>query len=175
GKFGVRINTPEPTEVVIRLDNVVIEHRRIDPGDHTISRTADGKSFLFAAPGTRITPAPAAESKVEDPTARPVTEPSPTADFLAPLPQAPSHGLVVVSVRFLAIKPEYGPELPPDEFSHVCLQMNEHREHLRAMAANLRTVVAPARIPDTGDFIVADGSKPATPLPRRTCCCAPDR
>ena len=53
--------------------------------------------------------------------------------------------------------------------------MNEHREHLRAVAANLANMVGPERIPDGGDFITTDGAKPAHPLPRRTCCCAPDR
>jgi len=173
GSFGVRIKTPEVTDVVIRLDNVVIVHRRLDPGIHTISRTPQGKLLVFSAPGTRIAPAPAEQS--QDQTAIAQAETEPTPDFLAPLPLAPSHGLVIVSARFADVKPVNGPELPPDDFSHVVFQMNEHREHLRALSANMRNMVAPARIPDGGEFVTTDGPKPTTPLPRRTCCCAPDR
>src|SRR4030095_9950437 len=147
GKFGVRIKTPEPTYVVIRLDNLVIEHRAVDPRAPTITCTSDGKPFVFAAPGTRIAPAPAEQSGVEEPSANAAAEQSTTPDFLAPLPLAPSHGLVIVSVRFVDIKPEHAPELPPDDFSHVCLQMNEHHAHLQAAADNIAAMIGPARIP----------------------------
>lgn len=176
GKFGVRIKTPEPTDVVIRLDNVVLEHRRVDPGDHTIARSSDGKSFVFAAPGSKPAPAPAEAAAVEAPAvAQPESGSSATPEHLGPLNLAPSHGLVVVSMRFADVKPEHGPELPPDEVSHVVIQMNEPRAHLRTLAANVSTMVAPPAIPDGGDFVSTDGSKAGSPLPRRMCSCAPGR
>ena len=47
-----------------------------------------------------------------------------------------SQGLLIVQVRFSHVKPDFGPEYAPDDFSNVLFQLNPPQLHARAKSAS---------------------------------------
>ena len=178
GKFGVKIRATDPIDVVVRQDNVVIIQRQLEGGVvHTISRGDDGKPFYFAAEGTK-------PAHVADDAGQPVgVEIAARQEVLFPEAEgdpedsryAPSHGLVIVQVRFSHVKPDFGPLLPPDDFANVMFQFNDPSTHARAVAQNFAHMVAPAEVPEGDSDILTPGAPKAEPIKQRICCMAHDR
>lgn len=160
GKFGVKILTPALTDVIVRLDNVTLLERRVDPGLTTLTTCSDGAAFTFSPDGVK---APRVFAERPGQTA-PVQEEVP-ADSAAPVqapaepegPYAPSQGLLIVQVRFAHITPPNSPELPPDDYAAVLIQMNPAPAHLTAMASVLSKVVRPAKPEGISDVLGPDG------------------
>lgn len=178
GKYGVRIKGTESVDLVVRQDNVVIAQRRLEGGVvHTVHRGDDGKPMFFSAPGVK-------PQHVADDAGRPLTgagEVAATEGSLFPeaelkLPYAESFGLITVQVRFSHLKPDFGPELPPDDFTSVLFQFNDHKAHLKAMSQNFAKAVRPETLPpganEVGDqHLVVPREVP----PVRICSMACDR
>lgn len=124
---------------------------------------ADG-SIVF--PAAAVVPGPAAPPRLY-----PESDPAP-GHFLAE-----TQGLLIVQVRFAHIQPDYGPMLPPDDFTAIRYQLNEPKAHALALARNFRTVIRPEAPPDgTPDILDPENSTtPPLALPKRTCCIACDR
>jgi hypothetical protein len=177
GKFGVKIRATDPIDVVVRQDNVVIFRRQLEGGViHTISRGEDGKPFYFAAEGTK--PAHVADDAgqhigVETAAKQEVLFPE--VENPEDSRYAPSHGLVIIQVRFSHVKPDFGPLLPPDDFANVMFQFNDPSTHARAVTQNFAHMVAPDEVPEGEGDILTPGATKAAPMPKRICCMAHDR
>lgn len=207
GKFSLRIKSTDPFDLVVRLDNRLLLEKKFEAGTHTVSRDNEGKPFMHLAPGESAPfvasdaghPLAEAAAKAAAEHEQPAGEPVmlldgivfendrpvkqmvqrlfPESDPPAGVALAPTHGLLVVQVRFSHIKPDYGPVLTPDEFANVVYQLNEPKNHAKALACNFRHVLRPTPAPD-GTPEIIDPAADNTVLqqtPKRTCCIACDR
>jgi hypothetical protein len=172
GKFGVRVKGTEPIDVVVRLDNKVLAQRSLEGGvEHTISRCDDGKPFYFAEPGTKP------KFVSEDAGQRTDASAAEHQGMLFPECEtedaryAASEGLVIVQVRFSHVKPDYGPEYAPDDFSNVLFQLNPPAKHAKALAQNAAKVVQSEGLPEG----MTEFGGTAMPTSHRQCCVACDR
>lgn len=153
GRWAVRIMTPEPTEVVIQLDGKTLLDTEIEAGVHTLHQGKDGTAFIYTRPGAEAQHVVVSDTPKSEPEAKDEKNERPKR-FLAP-----SHGLVIVSLRIKPTKPQNAPELPPDEFVDLLFQMNPWAEHNKAVAANLSKMVAP-EIPADGHGMTDENGKP---------------
>jgi hypothetical protein len=182
-KFGVKIMGTEPIDVVVRIDNKVVAQRaRLEANAiHVISRGDDGKPFVFTRPGEK-------PKHVADDAGELIGSTEKRGDAqseqLSLFPEAgamqddyDSHGLVVVQVRFAHVKPDFGPELPPDDFTNLLFQMCDMQTLTRHMLANLPRLARPEDPPAGFEGVLDAEGKPVggyRPLPR-VCSCASDR
>lgn len=161
GKFGVKIYTPALTDVIVRLDNVKLLERRVDPGLTTLTTCADGTSFTFSPDGVKaprqIAERPGQTAPVQEVPTDSDNTPAGQAPAEPEGPYAPSQGLLIVQVRFAHVTPPNSPELPPDDYAAVLIQMNPVRDHLAVMASVLSKVVRPPKPEGISDVLGPDG------------------
>jgi len=142
GKFGIRVKGTDPIDVVVRLDNKVLaQKKQLEGGvEHTISRCDDGKPFYFTEPGTK-------PAHVSEDAGQPIDGSVVKQEMLFPELDAPperyaqSQGLLIVQVRFSHVKPDFGPEYAPDDFSNVLFQLNPPQLHARAFAKSASRII----------------------------------
>lgn len=154
GKFGVKILTSAPTEVLLKLDGKVAVDRRIEPGLTSITTADDGGPLMFTPDGfalprvaeRRTAPVEPAPTDGEPVAAAPEQPAAPEREY------APSQGLVIVELRMARVTPPNSPELPPDDYTPVLFQLNAPAEHLQALAESLSKVVAPEPGPEVSDL-----------------------
>lgn len=176
GKYAIRVKSTDPFDIVIRQDNKIVVERRIEAGDHTIARTNSGAPLTFAAPGSK-------PAFVADDAGQPIEGDALESKRLFPESDPPSeavitesHGLIVVQVRFAHVKPDYGPELPPDGFSVIQYQLNTPKGQAQAMANQFARVLRPEPLPDgTPEILDPENPDAKVPVLKRTCCIAHDR
>lgn len=138
GNFKVRIVTPQPADVSVHLDGTHLGEQKVAKGMTLIEQDQSGRPFRFAAPGTK----PAASTT--DGGASQTTlfkDEAPDAS----LPLAPSHGLVMVSVKF---SEQSGRKA--DKAENVFFQMNTPKDHANAVACNLHRIIPPEGITHSG-------------------------
>lgn len=177
GKFAVKVKSTDPFDIIVRQDNKLLVEKRMEAGVHTISRTNDGAPLTFSAPGTK-------PAHVADDAGKPVDGEAPAApQRLFPDADPPedavlteSHNFVIVQVRFAHVKPDHGPELPPDGFSVLAYQLNTPKQQAQAMAGNFARVVRPEPPAEgTPDILDPENPDAKVPVLKRTCCMAHDR
>jgi hypothetical protein len=138
GQFRVRIVAPQLTDITITMDDVELLRTKVGPGLALLSVDADGKPFVFAAPGQAVAPPAAGDGDKQG------------LLFELPAegkPAATTHGFVIVAVKLADQAPsKQGPGVNGDKADLVFFQMNPPREHARALAANLHKVVPPEGI-----------------------------
>lgn len=177
GKYGVRIKGTESVDVVVRQDNVIVAQRRLEAGVvHTIHRDENNKPLFFSAPGTK--PAHVADDAgqpIDVEGEAPASQASLFPELAQDLPYAESYGLIIVQVRFSHLKPDYGPELPPDDFTNVLFQFNEHKAHMKAMSQLFSKVRAPEMLPAGANELGDPNATPMQSPPTRICAIACDR
>jgi hypothetical protein len=180
GKYGVQVKGTEALDVVVRQDNIVVAQRRLEAGVvHIIHRGDDGKPLFFAAPGQKpkfVADDAGQPISVSDGEAAAAKGESLFPELEYELPYAESFGLIVVQVRFAHVKPDYGPELPPDDFTSILYQFNEPKAHLKAMSQNFGKVKRPDTLP-AGANEIGDQNlvTPRELPPVRICSMACDR
>jgi hypothetical protein len=181
GKYGVQVKGTEALDVVVRQDNVVVAQRRLEAGVvHLIHRGDDGGPLFFSAPGEKpkfVASDAGRPINISDGEAAAERGESLFPEEELALPYAESHGLIIVQVRFAHLKPDYGPELPPDDFTSILFQFNEPKAHLKAMSQNFGKVRRPDLLPP-GANELGDQSNLIVPVqtqPTRVCAIACDR
>lgn len=135
GPFRVRILAPQLTNVSVTVDGVERLATQVQPNQLTMLSTgSDGRPFTFGdKPSVKATDQPLQPALFAE------APPRDTREMVAP-----SHGLVIVSAQFAEQSASAtAPGVKPGPAALVFFQMNTHREHLRAVAANLHRVIPP--------------------------------
>jgi len=135
GSFKVRIHSPQPADVMVHLDGTLTVETKVAQGMSMIDRGADGQPFVFTQPGKK--------ARTTDGDIQPTLFTEAVLDNERPV--APSHGLVMVSVKF-----SEQPGQKPDKSETVFFQMNPPQDHARAVAANLHRIVPPEGVTNSG-------------------------
>jgi hypothetical protein len=133
GQFRVRVLSPALANITVTLDGAEVLATQVKPNQLTVLSTgSDGRPFTFGdKPSVKATDQPVQPALFVEAPAKDTREMA-----------APSHGLVIVSAQF-AEQGATAPGVKPGPAALVFFQMNTHRDHLRAVAANLHRVIPP--------------------------------